>query len=155
MKSYRSKSSVIVKIITSGALIILTIVALTLIAADKKYGLFGGIVLIVVILGTLIYFYSKSLNKIILEKDRIILKKNIGHINIPKSDILEVNRLSYSNLTMTFGCKGVFGFIGNTMDDSISFVKDRKKMVRITTHSKKYIFSSENADELVREIKTL
>lgn len=85
----------------------------------------------------------------------IILKKNIGQINIPKSDILEVNRLNFSNLTMTAGSKGVFGFIGNTMDDSVSFVKDRKKMLRITTQNKKYILSSENADELVSAIKML
>jgi hypothetical protein len=95
------------------------------------------------------------LDKIIIEENTIILKKNIGQIKIPKSDILEVNRLSFSNLTMTFGSKGVFGFIGNTMDNSISLVKDRKKMLRITTQNKKYILSSENADELVTQIKTL
>ena len=154
MKIYLSKSSIFVKVATIGTLILLAMVALTLITIDKSYGLVGGITLIVLILGTLLYFYSNSLNKIIIEENAIILKKNIGQIIIPKSDILEVNRLSFSNLTMTFGSKGVFGFIGNTMDGSASFVKDRKKMLRITTQNKKYILSSENADELVSEIKT-
>jgi ribosome biogenesis GTPase A len=85
----------------------------------------------------------------------IILKKNIGQIKIPTTDILEVQKLGYSNLTMTYGSKGVFGFIGNTMDNSISFVKDRKNMIRIITKNNKYVLSSERSDELVREIKTL
>ena len=155
MKIYVSKSSTFVKIITTGTLILLAMAALTLIASDKSYGLIGGIILIALILGSLIYFYSNSLDKIILEKNMIILKKSFGQINIPKSDILEVKKLNFSNLTMTVGSKGVFGFIGTTMDDSISFVKDRKNMLRITTQNKKYIVSSENADELVSEIKTL
>ena len=107
------------------------------------------------IISTLAYFYANSLDKIILAKESIVLKRNIGQIIIPKADIIEVTKLDYSNLTMTFGSKGVFGFIGNTMDDSVSLVKDRKNMIRITTKNKKYILSSERSEELIREIKTL
>lgn len=155
MKIYPSKSSLYVKIATAGVLILLTIAALTLIASNKNYGLTGGIVLATLITGTVIYFYANSLNKIILKEDTIILKKNIGQINIPKSEIREVHKLEYANLTMTYGSKGVFGFIGNTMDDSVSLVKDRKNMIRITTRDKKYILSSERPDELLGEMKTL
>lgn len=154
MKTYLSKSSVFVKIATSSLLLIIVMTLLSLISTGRKFSLIGAIVLIASILGTLIYFYSNSLNKIILEKDAIILKKNIGQIYIPKHAILEVSRLNFSNLTMTYGSKGFFGFIGKTMDGSSSFVKDRKKMIRITTRSKKYIVSSEDADEIVREIKS-
>lgn len=93
------------------------------------------------------------MHKILLEKDNVVLKKKIGQIKIPKTEILEVHKLEHSNLTMTYGSKGVFGCIGNTMDDSVSLVKDRKNMIQITTKNKKYILSSENADDLVREIK--
>ena len=154
MKTYLSKSSVFVKIATSSLLLIIVMTLLSLISTGRKFSLIGAIVLIALILGTLIYFYSNSLNKIILEKDAVILKKNIGQIHIPKHTILEVSRLCFSNLTMTYGSKGFFGFIGKTMDGSSSFVKDRKKMIRITTRSKKYIVSSEDADEIVREIKS-
>ncbi|HLS11944.1 MAG TPA: PH domain-containing protein [Flavobacteriaceae bacterium] len=154
MKSYLSKSSVFVKIATSSSLLIMVMILFSLITIGRKFSLIGAIILIALILGTLIYFYSNSLNKILLEKDAIILKKNIGQIHIPKSSILEVSRLCFSNLTMTYGSKGFFGFIGKTMDGSSSFVKDRKKMIRITTTNKKYIVSSENADELIREIKS-
>ena len=155
MNIYLSKSSGLVKIITAGTLILLTIVTLTLFISNKNYGLIGGVILSILIVSTIAYFYANSLDKIILEKDSIVLKKNIGQIIISKSDIIEVAKLDYSNLTMTYGSKGVFGFIGNTMDDSVSLVKDRKNMIRITTTSKKYILSSERPEELLREIKTL
>lgn len=153
MKIYLSKSSVFVKIATSSLMLTMIMTLFSLITIGRKFSLMGAIVLIALILGTLIYFYSNSLNKILLEKDAIILKKNIGQIHIPKSSIVEISRLCFSNLTMTYGSKGFFGFIGKTMDGSSSYVKDRKEMIQITTTNKKYIVSSENADEIVREIK--
>ena len=138
-----------------GVVIILAVTVMALFTSNLKYGLLGAIVLSVAIAAMLFYFYANSLNKILLEKDNIVLKKNIGQIKILKADILEVNRLEYSNLPMTHGSNGVFGFIGNTMDNSFSLVKDRKSMIQITTKNKTYILRSENADDLVREIRTL
>lgn len=152
MNVYYSKSSALVKIITAGTLIVLTLVTLILLTSNRNYGLIGGIILSVLIISTIASFYANSLDKIILEKERIVLKKNIGQIEIPKSDIIEASQLEYSNLTMTYGSKGVFGFIGNTMDNSVSFVKDRKNMIRISTRNKKYILSSEKPGELLRDI---
>lgn len=155
MKIYLSRSSIFVKIVTIGTLILLSLVALTLMTTAKNYGVIGGTILSVLIIGTVIYFYANSLDKIILDKDALTLKKKYGQIIILKSDIIHVHKLEYSNLTMTYGSKGVFGFIGNTMDNSVSFVKDRKNMMRITTKNKKYIFSAEKLDELVSDIKML
>lgn len=93
------------------------------------------------------------MRKIILEKNKLILKKNIGQIEILKADILEVQRMANSTLTMTYGSKGFFGIIGSTMDNAISFVKDRKNMIQITTKDNKYLFSSERPEDLIREIK--
>ena len=155
MKTYQSKSSIFVKIATASILIVVTMIAIMLTTTDKSYGLMGGVILSLLIFGSVIYFYSNSLKKIIIEKDSIILQKNIGQIKILKVDIIEVSRLCYSNLTMTYGSKGFFGFIGKTMDDSISLVKDRKNMLRITTKNKKYLFSSLNSDQLVQEMKRI
>lgn len=155
MNIYQSKSSSSVKIITTGAVIVLVLVSLSLVATDGNYGVIGGLILGGIIVGTVFYFYANSLDKIIVERDGVVLKKNVGQIYIPKSEIVEVAKLTFSNLTMTYGSKGVFGFIGNTMDGSISFVKDRRCMLRISTTSKKYILSSERSDELLRAIKTL
>lgn len=153
MNIYLSKSSLLVKVMTTGTLILLALAVFGLFTTDKNYGLIGGISISIVILATAIYFYAISLDRIILEQDGIVLKKNIGQIRIPNTDILEVQRLRYADIPMTYGSKGVFGFIGNTMGDDVTLVKDRKNMLRITTKNKKYILSSERADELVKEIK--
>lgn len=155
MNSFQSKSSTSVKVVTIGVLMGLAFVSLSLVIIDKNYGLIGSLVLGAIIIGALFYFYANALDKIIIEKDGVVLKKNRGRIYIPKSEIIEVEKLAYSNLTMTYGSKGVFGFIGNTMDDTVSFVKDRSHMVRITTTSKKYILSSERSDELISAISAL
>lgn len=155
MSTYKSKSSIFVKIVTTGTLLLAAMISMILIKKEQNYGLLGGIVLSMLIIGAVIYFYANSINKIIIEKESIVLKKNIGEIKICKSDILEVSRLAYSNLTMTYGSKGVFGFIGNTMDDSTSFVKDRRNMLKITTKTNKYILSSDHCDQLLSEIKAL
>lgn len=155
MKIYLSRSSLFVKIVTIGTLILLTLITFTLMTSAKSYGIIGGTILCVLIIGTVIYFYANSLDEIILDKDTLTLKKKHGQIIIPISDIIKVQKLEYSNLTMTYGSKGVFGFIGNTMDNSVSFVKDRKNVMKITSKDKKYIFSVENLDELLIDIKTL
>ena len=155
MTIYLSKSSVFVKIATISTLIILILVALTLMTTANNYGVIGGTVLSILIIGTVIYFYSNSLDKIILNKAALILKKNFGQIIIPKNDIIDIKKLEFSNLPMTYGSQGIFGFLGNTMDDSVSLVKDRRNMIRITTKNNKYIVSAEESDKLVSEIKTL
>lgn len=155
MHIYRSKSSTFVKIATVSVLFLLSIAILSLVATGKEYSVITGFTLGMIITGTVIFFYANALHEIILDADGIVLKKNIGHVKILKSEILDIQKLAYSNLTMTYGSKGVFGFIGNTMDDSVSLVKDRKHMLKITTKDKTYILSSEKSDELVDKMKTL
>ncbi|SRR5690554_412244 len=155
MNSYLSKSSTFVKIATIGTLILLTLILISLFVSNNQYGMIGGIVLTILTVGTTIYFYANSLNKINVGKDYLTLKKNFGQIKIPKNEIIGITKLKYSNLTMTYGSKGIFGFVGNTMDNSYSLVKDRKNMVKISTKNKKYIISSDEPDKLVSEIKTL
>lgn len=155
MNIYLSKSSTFVKIITIGTLILLALVVMSLIISDNNYGTIGGTAIMVLTVGTAVYFYVNSLIRINVTKDSLILKKTYGQIKIPKKDIVAIAKMEFSNLTMTYGSKGVFGFIGKTMDDSISFVKDRKNVVRITTHNKSYLVSVSEPDKLVAEIKFL
>lgn len=155
MNIFLSKSSAFVKIATFGTLILLTLILISLFVSNNQYGMIGGIVLTILTIGTVVYFYANSLNKIIIDKDYLILKKNFGQIKISKKEITGITKIGYSNLTMTYGSKGVFGFIGSTMDNSFSLVKDRNNMVKIITESKKYILSAEEPDKMVSEIKTL
>ena len=153
MKIYLSKSSLMVKIITLGLLFAMMLLMISLFLSQQNYGLIGGVILSIIIIGSLFYFYANSLKKVIVDNDFLVLKKNIGEIKIKISEIESIENLEYANLTMTVGSKGFFGFIGNTMDNSKSLVKDRSKMVRIKTLSKSYTISCEKPKELVKELK--
>ena len=155
MKNYNSKSSFSVKLITIGIVIVMGIVVFSTLTLNEKYGRIGGIIISLLILSTLIYFYANSLKKILIGEKYLTLEKNIGKIEIPFSDIIKIEKLDFSNLSMTYGSKGVFGYIGNTMDDSISMVNDRKNMVRIITNDKKYTISSERPQDLIKDIKNV
>lgn len=56
MTSYSSTSSAFVKIATIGTLLVLTLVVLSLVTTNHIYGLFGGAVLALIILGAVLYF---------------------------------------------------------------------------------------------------
>ena len=155
MNIYSSKSSTLVKTITIGTLCLLTILIIACFANDPSYSQLIGIVVSFIGVIVVIYFYAISLDKILVNRDTIILKKVIGEIIIPVNDITFAKEIEYSNLSMTYGSKGVFGFIGNTMDNSISLVKDRKNMILLETRDKRYIFSSESSKKLVFEINEI
>ena len=103
-------------------------------------------------LSILLFFYATSLKEVILTEDYLILKKHLNPIHIPYKKILSVKKLKYANLTMTSGSKGFFGFIGTTMDNSVSLVKNRKQMIRINTAEKNYIISCEQPEIVMAEI---
>ncbi|MBO3100013.1 PH domain-containing protein [Gelidibacter pelagius] len=155
MKNYNSKSSFSVKLITVGIVIVMGIVVFSILTLNETYGIIGGIIISIIILSALIYFYANSLRNILIGENYLTLKKNIGKIEIPFSDIIKIEKLDFSNLSMTYGSKGVFGYVGNTMDDSISMVNDRKNMVRIITNDKKYTISSERPKDLINDIKNV
>lgn len=153
MTTFRSKSSTLVKTITIGFVIVLILIIGMISFTFNKNGFFLSLITIIVIILTVLYFYVNSLKCIILNVDQLIIKKNFGQKAINLNEITSIERLSNSNLTMTFGSKGVFGFVGSTMDNSYSYVKDKTKMVRIATQEKKYIISCDNPDGLVESIK--
>lgn len=155
MAIYLSKSSSFVKIATIGTLALLALVVMSLIISKNNYGAIGGIIILILTVGTAAYFYTNALATINVTKDSLILKKNYGQIRIPKNDIITVAKMEYANLTMTYGSQGVFGFIGKTMDGSISLVKNRKNVVKITTKNKSYLVSTSEPEKLIAEIQSV
>ena len=156
MITYSSPSSAFVKIAT--AFVLLSFVATIFILSQLENGTFEknlGVILIIFFAGMLLYFFANSLKNIVVTSDSIIIKKQFGQIMIAKADLIAVENLGYSNLTMTYGSKGVFGFIGSTMDNCSSLVKDQKNMLRLTTIGKTYIVSAENSTELVKDLNLL
>jgi hypothetical protein len=152
MTTFKSKSSPLVRIITIGfSISLLGTISMLLI----RSGFSPYILPMIAVLLTILHLYFNSLNRIILNNESLILKKQIGQKEIKLKDINSVERLSNSNLTMTSGSNGVFGFVGSTMDNSVSFVKDRTQMIRILTRNKNYIISCEHPDELVELIRNI
>lgn len=153
MTKYLSKSSFFVKVVTLGTLILLALVGMSLIVTNHNLGTIGGIILLFGLIVVVIYFSANSVVQIIVTEDALILKKNLGQIKIPKNQITSIAKMEFSNLTMTYGSQGFFGFIGKTMDNSKSYVKDRKHMVKITTVNNSYLISSKDLEQLVADIK--
>jgi predicted MFS family arabinose efflux permease len=63
MKNYSSKSSVSVKLITIGIVIVMGIVVFSIFSLNEKYGPISGIIISLIILSALIYFFANSLKK--------------------------------------------------------------------------------------------
>lgn len=128
MKNYHSKSSFSVKLITIGIVIVMGIVVFSILTLNETYGIIGGIIISIIILSALIYFYTNSLRNILIGENYLTLKKNIGKVEIPFSDIIKIEKLDFSNLSMTYGSKGVFGYIGNTMDYFTNSILSRHRV---------------------------
>lgn len=73
----------------------------------------------------------------------------MSKIELDIEKIIDIKRLEFSNLDMTVGSKGYFGFIGSTMENSYSYVKDRNKMVKIILSGKSYIISVDTPEDLI------
>lgn len=156
MNTYPSKSSNSVKLITVGGILLLILASISIIFIQQNNGLTTSIVLGAIVLAVFLYFYSNSLKEVIIEDKGLILKKNIGKIEIKFSEIKSLRNVSLSGITMTTGSKGFFGFIGSTMDGSVSFVKDRRQMIQlITTTNKKYLISCDNSEELINTFSSI
>lgn len=155
MNRYKSKSSLYVKVTTIGTTIISLFAATVLYLSNIQYGSLAAIFLLIIIIGSLLYYYTISVKEIVMEPDKIILLKGHGFTNINKSEIISVHRVEYSAIVFTNGSRGIFGFIGSTMDGSTSFVKDKTKMISIKISGKKYILSADNPDGLVKSIREL
>ena len=129
MKEFRSKSSNQVKLITVGGLLSLPLIMLSLFVKMKIFGIVIAIIIALLVVSTFLYFYSKSLVKLIIDDKFVVLKKNIGFDKIYYEEINCITKLEYSEIPMTVGSKGFFGFIGTTMDNSYSYVKNRNEMI--------------------------
>ncbi len=154
MKVFKSSNSTEVKIITTLTLIIFALIIITIFygqTAEINIYLKTFIVLIITI--GIIYFYSNSLKEIKLTDKFLILKKNVGQQIIDLHNIESVNKIEFSNLTSTISSKGFFGFNGNLMDDSITLINNRKKIVRVSTLEKKYLISVDNPEDLIDNIE--
>ena len=154
MKVFKSSNSTEVKIITTLTLIIFALIIFTIFYGQTaEINIYLKIFIFLIITIGIIYFYSNSLKEIKLTDKFLILKKNIGQKIIDLHNIESVDKIEFSNLTSTISSKGFFGFNGNLMDNSITLINNRRKIVRISTLGKKYLLSVDNPEELIKDIE--
>ena len=95
---------------------------------------------------------------IVLEPDKLTLKKLFGTNSLKYSQILSVEKHKPSLWDMRiFGSAGFFGYIGIFYNKHIgkytSFVGDTHQCFLVTTKSgRKYAFSFESPDEVITEV---
>ena len=154
MKVFKSSNSTEVKIITTLTLIIIALIIFTIFYGQTaEINIYLKIFIFLIITIGIIYFYSNSLKEIKLTDKFLILKKNVGQQIIDLHNIESINKIEFSNLTSTISSKGFFGFNGNLMDDSITLINNRKKIVRVSTLEKKYLISVDNPEDLIDNIE--
>ncbi|MEO7316435.1 MAG: PH domain-containing protein [Ginsengibacter sp.] len=152
--TFTSKSSKEVKIISVVSIVLLVMIIGSVILMNVSgMALVTRLIIVGFIFLAFLYFFSTSLKKIIIEKDSIVLDKNFGKEKTGLQTVSKTELLAFSNLTTTYGSKGIFGYNGRLMDESKTLVNDRRKMVKIYTPDKNYIISCDEPERLVIEIK--
>lgn len=99
------------------------------------------------------YFFQRITQINYIKNKKIVLKNLIGSQSIPIRDIKSIKKVRYSSVPMTYGSKGIFGFIGTTMDNHVSNVSNMSEMFSIETKNRKFLLSCQNSDELVSIIR--
>lgn len=155
MHKFKSKSSPLVLTATIGGSIAFVLIVIGIILQMNYLGVWMSFILLFICSAITLYILSSSVSNIELTDKNVVINKLIGQKILPLSTITNVKRMGFSNLTMTVGSQGFFGFVGTTMDGSSSYVKDRKKMVLIETQIGNFILSCENPELLVSELITL
>jgi uncharacterized membrane protein YobD (UPF0266 family) len=151
---YKIKSSLVVKFITfAGMVSIISIVFFAYQEVFKQKNVISGIILfsiIIVIIGILFLRTPKKI--ILLPNNNLIIKKQIGEIEI--KDITALYQVSKIP-AFSIGTKGFMGFQGKTMDNYSSYIMDEKEIIAIETKSQKYLISCKHSKNLIQEWKAL
>jgi len=122
---------------------------------NPNYGLLLGIIAITI---TLAVFILSAPMSIVLEPDKLTLKKLFGSNSLKYSQILSVEKHKPSFCDMRiFGSAGFFGYIGIFCNKRIgkytSFVGDTHQCFLVTTKSgRKYALSCESPDEVITQL---
>lgn len=152
MKRYNCKSSSQVRATSIGVSIVLIIILINIILQFNNIGIYASTISLFIIIGVIFYLLSFSVSRIVLTQNHVVIHKFFGKKIIPYTSISNVNRNNNTSITMTTGSQVFFGMFGKTMDGKISYVKDRNKMVSISTQNGDILISCEHPEEFVLEL---
>ncbi len=106
-------------------------------------------ILVSLLIGVALYFFPIYYS--ITDKN-IVIKRLFSKRKIPLKEIYHINSVK-NTVPFSYSTKGVFGYLGKTMDGTISYSTNLKKNVLIKTNNdEKFIISPKNIEKFINEI---
>lgn len=152
MKKYKSSSSKLVLTISTLLSIAILFAIIGVLLNRDQIGTVGAWGIVCVLFVIPVIAFLQSPRQIEITTNELIIYKGLHKNRIPISSIKETKKIDMPILTMPFGSKGYFGFIGRTMDGKISLVKNKKDVIQIDTESESYLISCETPEQLIKQL---
>ena len=93
--------------------------------------------------------------------EKIKVVRLFGSLKVPLNEVVEIRRISYSdidNSISTFGSGGLFGYLGrfknNRLGNYTMYATELNNLILIRTNNKKYVFSCSCSKEFVDYVNT-
>lgn len=117
--------------------------------------------LIVVFLAAVIMVFGYMPMRLEANNEKIIVKRLLGSLQIPRSEIIEIRRISKSDISnsiRTFGSGGAGGYCGRFRNNGLGrytmYATELNNLIFIRTNgNKKYVFSCSCPQEFVEYVK--
>ncbi len=112
-----------------------------------------AIAISILIVPVIVYLYSPK--KIILEDDRIVIKRVLGSVEIPYAKIKEIFFLSKPKMLRLFGSGGFFGYFGifRFENETVHVYARRIRDFVLIKADKIYLLAPENPEDLIQNLK--
>ena len=163
---YKASFDTLTKVITLGAIALFIVIGQKIVTAllasqgdTKTILLQSGILLLFVII--LVGSYLFSIQKYLIENNKLIIKRPIGERRISITNITEIRLVNEGDMAVTiktFGNGGLFGYYGQfrnrTFGSITLYTTQRANRVFIKTKSGKKIIISPDDLSLVEKLKT-
>lgn len=135
-------------VITISVLVVLLTVIIGLIINFKLINLLP-ILIICISIFLALYFFPIQFE---IENNRIVIKSVFSKRTIDIDSITDITFIK-NTVSFTYSSKGVFGYLGKTMDGTISYSTNLKKNILIKTFDKaNFIISPKNTQDFINEI---
>lgn len=100
----------------------------------------------------IIYLYSPK--KVILEEDRIVIKRILGVVEIPYVKIKEITRINKPKMLRVFGSGGFFGYFGifKLEGETAQVYSKRSRDFVLIKADKLYLIAPKNPVDFIKDI---
>jgi hypothetical protein len=107
---------------------------------------------IVLLVPLILYIQSPTLIR--LTKKKLEIHFPLKKTTFDVSNINEIKRVEFV-IPMTFGSKGIFGFIGKSNGDIKTYVKNPSQVINIKLPDQEILISCDDPDSLILNIQNL